>query len=189
MPKAFPFYEKVSHRHEWSVWTTCRQLWALSPLVLSACRYYTKRIRSRTLECLIADDEHRNDLGKTFAMSVPSGLQTGAYQDDDCELQIGCPYPHDVFGSFIRAEGEWSVTNDKINFLMTTEDAVIVSGTSKKSPEQLIAIAIAGPTSSPFIPTSPAYYITCVVVARSHRRRGIGRRIVCEVMRICEERG
>lgn len=83
MPKAFSFYEKVSHRHEWSVWTTCRQLWALSPLVLSACRYYTKRIRSRTLECLIADDEHRNDLGKTFAMSVPSGLQTVAYQDDD----------------------------------------------------------------------------------------------------------
>lgn len=120
-------------------------------------------------------------------MSERPGIRSVADQGDDCELQARCPYAHDVVGTFIRAETGWCVTNDKIKLYMSNADAVVVSGTSKKSPGELIAVTIALPTETPFIPTSPAYYVPLVVVAGSHRRKGIGHRIVREVIRICED--
>lgn len=120
-------------------------------------------------------------------MSVPSALPGAAGQDHDCELQVGCPYTHDVVGAFLRAETGWAVTDDKIKFCMPCEHLVAVSGTSIKNPGQLIAFAFALPIQSPFIPTSPAYFVPYVVVVGSCRRKGLGHRIVREVIRICKD--
>lgn len=120
-------------------------------------------------------------------MSVSSGQQVAAGEDDDYEIRACCPYPYDVVANFIREETEWLFTNDEIKFLMTHEGLVAVCATAKNSPQNLIGITLAVPTHSPFFSASRAYSLTYVIVAKSHRRRGIARRIVSEVIRICEE--
>lgn len=130
----------------------------------------------------------RRDTQRVVAQQTTKSMPVAAsLQDADYDNQSHCSLSSETVADFMRAETRIPVTNDQVKFLMTDKDFVAVSATVKKSPEDLIAVAIAVPTHAPFIPTSPAYILTNVVVARSHRRKGIGRRIVPEVIRICEE--
>lgn len=129
---------------------------------------------------------------EAFSMSVvPDRQDKGAKEGADYEIRRHCSHPNSVVAEFIRSETGWYVTNDEVDFLLNDQDLVAVLAVTKKSPSlpsgDLIGTVIAVPTRSPFVSTSPTYFITNVIVAKSHRRSGIARRMVGEVIQICEQ--
>lgn len=129
---------------------------------------------------------------EAFSMSVvPDRQDKGVKAGGDYEIRGYCSHPNSVVAEFIRSETGWYVTNDEVGFLLNDQDLVAVLAVTKKSSSlpagDLIGTVIAVPTRSPFVSTSPAYFITNVIVAKSHRRNGIARRMVDEVIQICEQ--
>lgn len=124
---------------------------------------------------------------RIFAMSVADDAPETARKGFEFTIHNHCVARSETVARFLSAEMGTFVPHDEIRCLMNSEGLVAVSATAPGTPQQLIAVAIAVPAHAPHIPASSGYALTNLAVAKSHRRQGIARRVVGEIIRICEQ--
>ncbi len=105
---------------------------------------------------------------------------------EQLDIQSWCPYSSDVVAEFAQNEAEWRVTNEEMEHVLSMDGLQAATIFDKRHPAKLLAVAMAIPTTAPFVADSPAYFLCNVIVAKSHRGKGLARRLVVEVLRQCQ---
>lgn len=125
---------------------------------------------------------------KTLAMSSSSQMRKATTTDESIVLLAHCPYSVETVIDFYMTETGWSDPPlDGAKNLLACNDHVAVCALDKRNANKLVALAFAVPTQTPYVPTSPAYALSFVIVAQSYRKKGLGRRVMSEVIRVCAE--
>lgn len=118
-------------------------------------------------------------------------MQEAANVDKNFALHSHCPYSIDFVNNYYSMETGWeTLPADGMGNLFACKDLVSVCAHEKANEKKLAAIAFAVPTQTPYVSDFPTYLLSFIVVARTHRNKGLGRRVMSEMIRICaDERG
>lgn len=125
---------------------------------------------------------------QTRAMSSSAQIRNATTTDESFVLLAHCPYSVETVIEFYLTETGWQDHPlDGAKNLLACKDHVAVCALDKRNADKLAAIAIAVPTQTPYVPASPAFALSFVVVGQPYRNKGLGRRVMTEVIRVCAE--
>jgi len=86
-----------------------------------------------------------------------------------------------LISRFIRKETPWIPSDEEVTSLIRMEDSHVFTMSANR---KLVATAMIVPTAPGFQPV----FLTNVIVAKAHRGKGIGRRMLAEIIIFCESK-
>lgn len=142
------------------------------------------------LQSCFSNDSH------TTLMSQHSHRARSAYAhtkmahiDPTFTTSTSCQHSADEVSQFIVTEAGWNTPAAAVTFFFDIPGLEVVTAADESEPDLLAATAMAVPTFAPVAPSGLAYFVFNVVVAKRQRRQGLARRIVSELIALCERRG
>lgn len=100
------------------------------------------------------------------------------------------PMTSTAYGKWIRKETGWTTPDVGIEFLMNKKGLEAVSVWQN---DEMVSSGMVVPTHAPLSFTrnenEMIYFVNNVITATQHRRKGLARHVVMELLEMCERRG
>ncbi len=115
---------------------------------------------------------------------------TGSAEQARYKFLPDIPMSVAAYGNWVRTESDWSSTDTSLQLLLGKSGW---QGVSVWQGEEMINSALAVPTYAPLSPSRSEdevlYFINNVITAKGHRRKGLARQAMIELLDNCERRG
>lgn len=89
------------------------------------------------------------------------------------------------YARWVRKESGWTSPDENAQLLLGKSDKLIISAWEN---DTMVCTALAVPTYAP-LSSGKVYFINNVITAKEHRRKGLARLLVGELLESCREQG
>lgn len=125
-----------------------------------------------------------------YTPTVVHGLHASSFLMDDKQgraftTRLETDVDSVALAQFVQEHAEWRTVPEEVACTMCRPGSQVLFIESNGEHKRLVAVACAIPTDPPVVPGSTAFFLNNVIVEKSHRRRGLGKRIVVELIEHC----